>query len=184
MTTAATREFEGAAALEAVILDALRANPSLTRDALPMDEWMNPSDEPQRIPVVVWAPPVVSDASGARTEMPQQRVARLTVPPGASVRLPAMLRGVLHQIDCGEKGCTRNRCLSDHGGVVIGGLAPLMIRKGSRAVLNTDLLPERSPPRAPGIAPEELSARLREARAGQADPALERAAARRRKEAP
>lgn len=174
-----TSMLEGDDALEAILNEAAKSSPGVRRDAIPFDVYENPTGTPQRFDVVVTGPKLATSAEVGASS----RLARVVVAPGATVRLPAFLQSAVHRIVCGHPTCVArkvgNHCVEDaHGGVILGGAAPLLKRRGCDASISDALIPAPEMPKR-SIAPEDLAERLRAAKSGVVDPALERAARRR-----
>lgn len=67
---------------------------------------------------------------------------RYEFPPGETVSVPSQYDRAIHMVDCGRDECHRSPvrgagyfCLKGHSGVIMGGLAPLLVRVGAEETL-------------------------------------------------
>ena len=88
--------------------------------------WHNPTKQPQRVVL----------------EGPQGKFA-FTVPPGETREVNSAFDKAIHQIDCGEDACHAKGwfCTKGHEGVIVGGLAPQLVREGFTDKLHDSLNP-------------------------------------------
>lgn len=100
--------------------------------------WFNPLDTEQRVDVFY----------GTGGHYNERRPTRYTFPPKKEVEVPSRFDSAIHRVQCTEEEC-RNRAPGfcthpNHVGIVIGGLAPCLQRKGSNYKLLEALDPNHA----------------------------------------
>jgi hypothetical protein len=135
-----------------------------------MTTWTNPLDVPQRVTFNTGETRLLGRRRDPETGTEVNAYSQPTtetyeVPARGEAEIPSEWDGAIHRV---------------HDGAVIGGLAPLLIRKDQKYGLDPALIPvpEVARPRG-GVMPEELAARLRAQAAPAADDAMVKARAKR-----
>lgn len=92
-------------------------------------KWFNPTDKPQAVII--------------HPDSPQGRIRKYVVQPGQSLDIPSEYDRAIHTVICGDTACKKSGrfCTKEHGGTVIAGLAPLLVKEGSSEKLDPALDP-------------------------------------------
>ena len=120
-------------------------------DGPPMTIWSNPLDVAQRVTFNTGETRLLGRRRDPETgsdvnAYSQPSTETYEVPARGEAAIPSIYDAAIHRV---------------HDGSVIGGLAPLLIKKGQKYGLDPALIPVHEAPRPNGVTPDELVARLR-----------------------